>query len=91
MKYTVDISYYVIGQGYSHTGTVDNGTTSEYITAAEWLEGCRKNALEPDAWAVPANEWWEITVEIYNNDDDPMYDNPIYTSSCIVTANGIND
>lgn len=73
MKYTVDVNYYVYGSGYSHTEPFENGTCNEKFTAEEW-----NNGLE-SPFSDNEEGWVKIEVSFYNDDDDPMFDDPFAT------------
>lgn len=74
MEYTVDVRYYVVDQGYSHTTTMGSVTTSKYFSAAEWahVEGIKPHS----------DEWLEIRVTYYADDADPPFDTPIRVDEC---------
>lgn len=83
MKYTVDVSYYIVGQGYSHTETMDSGITSEYFSATEWAH---EVGIKPHS-----NEWLEISVTYYADDADPLFDNPIRVEECTISGRDRDD
>lgn len=72
MKYTVKVNYYVSGSGYSHTEPFDSGYCDETFTAKEWNIGLDDPFVDND------KGWVNIEVAFYNDDDDPMFDDPIF-------------
>ena len=71
MKYTVKVNYYASWSGYSHTEPFDSGYCEEAFTAKEW------NDWLEDPFADNDEGWVKIEVAFYNDDDDPMFDDPI--------------
>ena len=78
MKYTVDVNYYVSGSGYSHTEPYDSGHCDEPFTAEEWNNGLESPFEDNE------KGWVKIEVSFYNDDDDPMFDDPISTDECTI-------
>lgn len=78
MTYSVAVSHYQVGTGYSYTEQMDSGVTSGVFTAEEWNDGLDDPFREtPESWVV-------IDVAIYADGDDPMFDEPISTSSLTI-------
>lgn len=79
MQYSVKVSYYRSGSGYSHTEPFENGECKEAFTAEEWWRGMDE-PFKPEE-----NEWLEIDIAFYDDDADPMFDDPISTNSWDLT------
>lgn len=78
MTYSVAVSHYQTGTGHSYTEQMDSGVTHGLFTAEEWNDGLDEPFQDaPDSWV-------EINVAIYADGDDPMFDEPIYTSSLTI-------
>ena len=75
MKYTVTIHHYVVGSGYSHSESFDNGTAEELFTAQEYNERLDEPFSDnPDGWV-------DIEVNFYEDGSDPLFDDPISTDT----------
>lgn len=64
----------------SYSQCIDN--INGEITAAEYIEQCRINNGE-EYWAQDIGA--TITAEVYADDADPMFDEPISTTSAEIT------
>lgn len=73
MKYIIDIDYYTSG-GYSHTTTVDSGHCEEIFSLSEYME-------ENDIQTETENGWCSVTVNFYEDQASPFYDDPIHTET----------
>ena len=73
MKYTVTISEYKSGQGHIRTSPEESGACSEVFTAEDWYKS-------HEFYEIPDDEWLEIEVSFYNDEDDPLFDDPISAS-----------
>ena len=78
MKYITTINYYVPGSGYSHSEIFDHGECDTPFTAQEW------NASLDEPFADNDDGWVEIEINFYTDDADPMFDDPISTSTYTV-------
>lgn len=74
MKYIVDVSHYIPGQGYSHTETMESGHTDKIFPASAWN-------IDDNPFVPNAEEWVEIKVEFYADDADPAIDDPIHVDT----------
>ena len=84
MKYYVDLSYYYTSSGYSHSETFDKGVCDKQFTAKEFWQGTDGLEVEEDGWIT-------VDVSFYKDEDDPMFDKPIATSSCYVDSERIEE
>lgn len=77
MLYIINAAHYVASQGYTHTETIETGHTEKTFSAAEWNEKAQ--------WFEASDETWvELTVDFYEDDADPMFDDPISTDACTI-------
>lgn len=71
---------YIAANG-SYTQTIDN---LDYVCSAqEYIDGCRINNVSGgDYWANDIGA--TITAKVYNNDADPMFDDPVTVTDATI-------
>lgn len=74
---------YLTAADNSYSQCIDN--INGEITAEEYIEGCRYHDIEGvDYWAQDIGA--TITAKVYADGADPMFDDPISTTSAEITA-----
>ena len=74
MKYYVEISVYKTGEGYQYSECIDSGHCKSLFDAKEYASFNNEWLNDDD------DEWVDIVINFYNDEDDPMFDKPIHTS-----------
>ena len=86
MRYMIHIDWYVSGSGYSHTDVLGDFDHCDDFFPAERAEA----ALADDDWFDSEDEgdWHNVVVTFYNDDADPLFDDPIKTVESCPTIGG---
>lgn len=80
MKYSIHLEVYIDGQGLQYKTCVENGKVNEKFTQAE-LEELK------DYWRpVEENKRNDIIVEYWEDDADPLFDEPLSTEELTTRA-----
>lgn len=87
MKYMIHIDWYVSGGGYSHSDQVlDDYEHCDAFIPIERVEA----DLADNGWfgGEDGREWHNVVVNYYDDDADPLFDEPIKTVESCPTIGG---
>lgn len=79
MKYIITVEHYFQGSGYSHEEDMECGKTDKVFEASKWAEEGIDRVHD-----IERNEWLEVKASFYADDADPMFDDALETTNCIV-------
>ena len=78
MKYTVELNHFQTGAGYQYSEDFDEGQTSKFFTAREWL-----NMLDEPIDVDPAVGWIEVVVRFYDEEGEEIEDKRSYVNKTL--------